>query len=127
MSRITINVTGDFKNTERLLSSIKSRSYAKHLKYYGQRGVEALASATPRDTGKTADSWSYNITQTKSGYKINYINTNTVKGNNIAILIQYGHGTGTGGYVEGLDYINPAIAPVFEQMANDITKELSQG
>ena len=94
------------------------------LEHYGQKGVDALAAATPKDTGKTAESWVYQIEQTGSGWAIVWSNTNVYRGINIAIILQYGHGTGTGGYVQGRDYINPAIQPIFDEMVEKIWKEL---
>ena len=91
---------------------------------YGKLGVDALKSATPTETGKTAESWSYEIKNNGSSAVISFLNTNINKGVNIAIILQYGHGTGTGGYVEGRDYINPAIQPVFDALANEAWKEV---
>lgn len=94
---------------------------------YGQQGVSALSSATPRDTGASADGWYYTITTDKNGPRIEWHNKNVVDGLPVVILIQYGHGTGTGGYVEGIDFINPAIRPVFEDIKNNILKEVRGG
>jgi hypothetical protein len=94
---------------------------------YGQMGVNALAAATPKDTGETASSWTYRITKSGSGVTIAWYNTN-VNGNAvIALLLQYGHGTGTGGYVVGRDYINPATRPVFDQIAEAVWKKVTSG
>lgn len=120
----TITQKGDFRKTEAFLKKMKDGDFYKHLEQYAKIGVEALRDATPIDTGETALSWSYEIEQSKDGASITWINNNTNKGENIAILIQYGHGTGTGGYVHGLDYINPAMQPVFEKLAEDIWKEV---
>ena len=92
---------------------------------YGQAGVAALASATPTDTGKTASSWRYEIISTGSGFKIDFLNSNINENVNIALILQYGHGTGTGGYVAGRDYINPAIQPVFDKLADEAWKEVT--
>ena len=102
------------------------RSYIDVLRKYGQAGVEALAAATPKDTGETAASWSYEIVQTRNGYSIFWNNSNVNRGVNIALILQYGHGTGTGGYVRGIDYINPAIRPVFDEIANAAWKEVTE-
>ena len=92
---------------------------------YGRKGVEALAAATPRDSGKTADSWSYEIIEEGNSSKIVWKNSNIHDGVVIALLLQYGHGTGTGGYVQGTDYINPAVEGIFRQMADDAWKEVT--
>ena len=115
---------GDFSKTEAFLKKAKTGDFYKNLERYAQVGVEALRSNTPLDSGITADSWSYKITKGKGEAGITWINNNTNQGENIAILIQYGHGTGTGGYVHGRDYINPAMRPVFDQIAEDIWKEV---
>lgn len=116
---------GDFKHTEHFFKVVTERSYLRTLEKYGQAGVEALASATPVDTGKTASSWSYEIVQTSGGFSIFWHNSNVNKGVNIAVILQYGHGTGTGGYVSGVDYINPAIRPIFENIADSAWKEIT--
>jgi hypothetical protein len=91
---------------------------------YGPEGCRALASATPMKSGKTASSWNYEISSSKGHYSITWYNTHINKGFNIAIGLQYGHGTGTGGWVSGFDYINPTIAPVFEKIAQSIWEEV---
>ena len=121
---ISVTVSGDFRHTEGLLRSIKQRKYMAVLNRYGQMGVQALANATPKRSGKTASSWTFKTSQNRSGVRIDWLNTNVNEGANIAILIQYGHGTGTGGYVEGIDYINPAIKGTFDDIAKSITEEL---
>lgn len=93
---------------------------------YGNRGVDALRAATPKETGKTADSWYYEISHSKNSASITWSNFNTNRGYNIAILIQYGHGTGTGVYVQGTDYVNPAMKDVFEQIANEVAEEIKR-
>ena len=115
---------GDFHKTEAFLKKAKDGDFFKHLEQYAQIGVEALRDATPIDSGITANSWSYEIEQSKDGASITWTNSNTNKGEVIAILVQYGHGTGTGGYVHGRDYINPAMQPVFDKLAEDIWKEV---
>ena len=117
--------TGNFRNTERFFQKATEASYLRILKKYGQAGVEALASMTPTESGKTAASWGYEIVQKKSGYSIYWTNSNINNGVNIALILQYGHGTGTGGYVQGIDYVNPAIRPIFESMANDAWREVT--
>lgn len=93
---------------------------------YGRRGVEALSSATPLDSGKTANSWSYKIEQGKESVTIAFYNSNENEGVPIAIILQYGHGTGTGGWVEGRDYINPAIQPIFDEIADEAWREVTK-
>ena len=122
---ISIKSSGSFKNTAAFLDRIKKRQMFNDLARFGQIGVDALSSATPRDTGETAQSWKYRIVNTKRGIQIEWYNTHVNKGSNIAILIQYGHGTGTGGYVQGTDYINPAIRPIFDKIAEDVWKKVT--
>lgn len=123
---ITFKQKGDFKNLTSLLERGSKNNGMSKLDQYGRMGVEALASATPKDSGKTADSWSYEIEETTKGVKLVFHNSNVNKGVLIAIILQYGHGTGTGGWVEGRDYINPAIQPIFDQLANEAWKEMTE-
>lgn len=95
------------------------------LEKYGALGVAALQSATPVDSSETANSWYYEIVQRKGYYSVRWNNRHVEDGRPIAVLLQYGHATGTGGYVEGRDYINPAIRPIFDQMIRDFTKEVT--
>ncbi len=125
MSMISFTQRGDFKETERFLDKAKRADFYKHLESYAQMGVEALREATPIDSGKTAESWGYEINVTKNKAEIIWTNSNTNDGENIAILIQYGHGTGTGGYVQGRDYVNPAMAAVFDKIAVEMWKEVT--
>jgi hypothetical protein len=113
---------GDFKNTERFLKKMSSADLLAALKNLAQEGVRALSAATPVDSGLTANSWGYEITRSKSSSSITWTNSNIVAGKPIAIMLQYGHGTGTGGYVRGRDYINPAIQPVFDKIAEEAWK-----
>ena len=122
---IVIKQRGDFHNLESFLDKATHPNYRQILERYAQAGVEALASATPVDTGLTAESWGYEITQRGSSYTISWTNSNVVDGVPIAIILQYGHGTRNGGYVEGRDYINPALQPIFDKMANDAWKEVT--
>lgn len=119
--------SGNFKITEKFLSNAGRREYMAVLRKYGQAGVEALAAATPKETGETAASWSYEIVETRSGFSIFWSNSHENQGVNIALILQYGHGTGTGGYVQGIDYINPAIRPIFDEIANAAWKEVTAG
>lgn len=118
---------GNFNKLERFLTKALRIGpiWRAVLNKYGKKGVEALAEATPKDTGKTAESWSYDIVKTHTGYKIVWKNSNIENGVSIAILLQYGHGTRNGGYVEGTDYINPAVQSIFQQMANEAWKEVT--
>lgn len=122
---IRIHHRGNFNNLERFFNKVTSRSYLNVLEKYGQMGVEALRKSTPVDTGKTADSWTFEISQTKDATSIAFLNTNVNKGVNIAIILRYGHGTGTGGFVRGRNYIDPAIQPVFDEMAEVLWKEVT--
>lgn len=122
---IKFNHTGKFNKSANFLKKASELTYLNILEKYAKIGVEALSSSTPKKTGTTAGSWFYKIEKNHRGYAIYWANSNTNKGIPIAILIQYGHGTGTGGYVKGIDYINPAIRPIFDKIANDAWKEVS--
>lgn len=128
---ITISHKGDFKKSIKFLNKVADIVGADSpirgiLDKYGQQGVSALAAATPVDTGKTASSWVYEIEMNGEGYTITWSNTNVNKHVNIALILQYGHGTRNGGYVAGRDYINPAIQPIFDQMANEAWREVTE-
>ena len=112
-------------NLESFLGNILNRDLKSVLAKYGERGVSALASATPVDSGLTASSWTYEIVQNGSSSSIIWSNTNVVNGTPVAVLIQMGHGTGTGGYVEGRDFINPAIQPIFDTIAENAWKAVT--
>lgn len=122
---IRIKHKGNFKNTEMFLHGAKSTDI-QMLERYGQEGVRALSSATPIDSGETASSWDYKITKTKTGYKLEWLNGHIVDGIPVAILIQYGHGTRNSGYVQGRDFINPAIQPIFDKLAEELWREVSR-
>lgn len=122
---ITFRHLGDFRRTETFLSQVRNNKRLALLHKYGQEGVRALASGTPVDSGKTAGSWTYDIVQTQKSTSVYWSNTNINDGANVAILLQYGHGTGSGGYVEGIDYINPAMRPVFDRLAQEAWKEVT--
>lgn len=117
---------GDFSKTEKYLERAKTAARIKILESYGRKGVAALASATPVDTGLTASSWYYVIERSSTESKIVFCNSNIQNGVPIAIILQYGHGTGTGGWVQGRDYINPAIQPLFDQLANNAWREVTK-
>lgn len=122
---IGITSDGDFKNTEKFLKKIREGRYMDVLNEYGRIGVAALSQATPKDSGITAASWDYEIHKESGGYVIYWTNTSENKGFRIAIALQYGHGTRNGGYVVGRDYINPAMRPVFDKLAEDVWKEVT--
>ena len=116
---------GSFKRTEKFLKDAKEGSQYNKLAQFGEAGVQALASATPVRSGLTADSWRYEIEQDNDGINVVWMNDNVQDGwFNVAIGIQQGHGTRNGGYVQGIDYINPAIQPIFEQMAEEVWREI---
>ena len=123
-SLISFRDKGNFSKIEKFFNSLLKPNYKSVLSKYGEQGVAALRSATPVDSGKTAYSWSYEIIQNGSEIKLQFNNSNVVDGVNIAVILQYGHGTRTGGYVSGRDYINPAIRPVFDSIAQEAWKEV---
>ena len=122
---IKIVSKGNFNKTEEMLK--KSGNWAKNISLdsYGVKGVEALRNATPKDTGLTANSWSYRIEKSNDNITISFENSNINDGVPIAIILQYGHGTRNGGWVEGYDYINPAIRPIFDELAKAAWKEVT--
>lgn len=122
---IKITQKGNFKRATSYLEKLKGAIQLSRFDKYGQAGVNALSSATPIDSGETASSWYYKIERTKNTISIAFYNSNVNKGVSIAIILQYGHGTGTGGWVEGRDYINPAIQPIFDKMAEEAWKEVT--
>lgn len=123
---ISFDFKGDLKNTEKFLARMSRGDIFTALEKYGNQGVAALAAATPKESVETANSWTFEIKQSRGGATITWLNTHVNNGSNIAILLQYGHGTGTGGYVQGRDYINPAVRPVFDKIAADVWKEVTK-
>lgn len=123
---ITFRQKGDFSKTSRYFERLKEAAKLGMLDKYGREGVAALASATPTETGLTASSWTYEIERKGNSVSIVYKNSNINKGVPIAVILQYGHGTGTGGWVQGRDYINPAIQPVFDRIADEAWKEVTK-
>lgn len=123
---ISFRQKGDFSKLSKFLEKAKNTVRLGDLDRYGREGVSALASATPVDTGQTANSWFYEIEHRNGSTVISFHNSNIQNGVPIAIILQYGHGTGTGGWVEGRDYINPAIRPVFDKLANEAWKEVTK-
>lgn len=123
---ITFRQKGDFSKASRYFERLKEAAKLGVLDKYGREGVAALASATPTETGLTASSWTYEIERKGNSVSIVYKNSNINKGVPIAVILQYGHGTGTGGWVQGRDYINPAIQPVFDKIANEAWREVTK-
>lgn len=121
---------GSFNNTQKFLNKLKNKEYLNILDKYGQLGVNALRDATPVETGKTANSWYYDITQEEGKTMINFYNDNNVPNKtgyefNIVILLQAGHATRNGGWVEGIDFVNPALKPVFDEILNAAWSEIT--
>lgn len=121
---IRLTSRGSFAKTKSWLHNLKLKRVLEKLDDYAQKGVDALSDATPVDTGVTAASWYYEIENNKNTITISWKNSNIVKGVPIAIILQYGHGTGTGGWVQGRDYINPAMKPIFDEIAENVWKEI---
>lgn len=121
---ITFKHHGNFNKTKRFFRRGLEANFMPDLHKYGQMGVDALAAATPVESGETASSWYYEISRNVGSFSIHWGNSHVNDGVNIAVIIQYGHGTGTGGYVEGRDYINPAIRPIFDEIAANIWREV---
>lgn len=123
---LTFRQKGNFRRFNNILSRSLEAIKLSKLDKYGKMGVEALQEATPKDTGLTSNSWSYEITRTGETIKISWTNSNIVDGLSVAVLLQYGHGTRDGGYVSGIDYINPAMKPIFDEIADAAWKEVSR-
>lgn len=123
---ITIKQQGDFSKVTGYFERIKEVFKVGELDKYGRKGVEALSNATPVRSGVTASSWSYDIENQNGRVVISFMNSNVNKGVNIAIILQYGHGTRNGGWVQGRDYINPALRPIFDEMANEAWREVTK-
>lgn len=123
---ISFRQKGDFSKLNRFLEKAREAVKIGDLDKYGREGVAALASATPVESGLTATSWNYEIVRGKGSVSIQFYNSNIQNGVPIAIILQYGHGTGTGGWVEGRDYINPAVRPLFDKIANNAWREVTK-
>lgn len=123
--KISFTSKGDFSKTIKFLNKVKNVKINDILSKYGQIGVNALSQATPKDSGVTSRSWNYKIEVNNGNASIVWYNTNVVKGVNIAVILQYGHGTRNGGWVEGRDYINPAMKPIFDKIADQVWKEVT--
>lgn len=124
---ISISAKGSTDKLEKFLHKMKQGDLFNSLGHYGQMGVNALSSATPVETGLTAASWVYKISIVNGRHTISWHNTNTVNGKPVVIMLQYGHGTGTGGWVAGRDFINPAIQPIFDEISDNVWKEVTSG
>lgn len=121
---IKILSTGNYSKANTFLQKMLSFAKLSDFDKYGRQGVEALKAATPKDSGETAASWDYEIIRSNGSVKINWFNTHVEDGVPIAVILQYGHATRNGGYVQGRDYINPALKPVFDKIAEDSWKEI---
>lgn len=119
---ISFTHKGDFSKLDSYLNRLKSVVGLSDLDKYGRMGVQALSAATPKDTGNTASSWYYKIKKETGRTSLEFCNSNVNNGVPIAVILQYGHGTGNGGWIEGRDYINPAIQPIFDGILNDLQK-----
>ena len=122
--KISFTSKGDFSKTIKFLNKVKNVKISNILSKYGKIGVTDLSQATPKDSGVTSRSWNYKIEVNNDNASIVWYNTNVVKGVNIAVILQYGHGTRNGGWVEGRDYINPAMKPIFDKIADQVWKEV---
>lgn len=122
---IQVNVTGSFDRTDSFLENLLHLDITRQLEEYAEQGVRALSNATPVRSGETAAAWDYEINRWGNTWRITWINRHVVNGVSVAILLQYGHGTGTGGYVAGRDYINPAIQPVMDAIAESVGRVVS--
>ena len=122
--KISFTSKGDFSKTIKFLNKVKNVKINDILSKYGKIGVNTLSQATPKDSGVTSRSWNYKIEVNNDNASIVWYNTNVVKGVNIAVILQYGHGTRNGGWVEGRDYINPAMKPIFDKIADQVWKEV---
>lgn len=124
--KIVVEQKGSLKRTERFLKRASNINYKSILQKYAQEGVAALAAATPVESGTTANSWDYEIRVSQGRYSIAWTNSNIVDGVQIAVIIQYGHATRNGGWVQGRDYINPALQPIFDKIANELWREVTK-
>lgn len=123
---ITVTTSGSWRGTEAYLEHLRHGELFGVLEKYGARGAAALAAATPMDSGLTANSWSYQIKKTSGYFSVTWTNSNIQNGFPVAVMLQYGHGTGTGGYIQGRDYINPVVKPLFDQMLNELVGEVKR-
>ena len=126
MALIKIKHKGNFNNAEKFFNRVLRRDYLNILDRYGKMGVDVLRAATPSDSGRTADSWDFGIEEGNGTITLYWSNSNENDGVNIAVLLIYGHGLQNGGYVEGVDFVNPAMRPIFENIANECWKEVTK-
>ena len=122
---VKLESSGSFKNMDKFLRTVSKGDIYRSLDKYARQGVTALSSATPLETGETKNSWGYEVKKSRGAYTITWTNGHTEDGVPIAIILQYGHGTGTGGYVQGRDYINPAMKPIFDSIADNVWKAVT--
>ncbi len=122
---VSVSASGSFDKTAAWLRKIEKLDVGKILESQAQKGVRALSSATPMDSGLAANSWGYQIERSSNSAKITWTNSDVETGYPVAVMIQYGHGTGTGGFVQGVDYINPAMRPIFDEIANTVWKAVT--
>lgn len=125
MPNVTFTSSGSFDNMDRFLAKMKNANFRSAVEAEAEKGRVALANATPRDSGITASSWSYKIDQNRGGLTITWTNSQMAGGVPLAVLLQYGHATGTGGYVQGRDFINPTMQPIFDRIADNIWKAVT--
>lgn len=125
-ANISFEINGSFDKTFNFLKRLEQRNFYNDLERYAKEGVDALKANTPVDKGLAANSWSYNIKRDKNGCSISWNNSDVVSGTPIIILLQYGHGTGTGGYVSGRDFINPSIKPIFDRISEKVWQEVKK-
>ncbi len=122
---VQMSEKGDFKKTFKFLKAMQEKKFLSNLDKYGERGVQLLSENTPRDTGLTASSWYYKIEDDGETLTLTWYNSNVKKDYfNVALMLQYGHATKNGGWIEGIDYINPALKPLFDEMEKDIWEEV---
>jgi len=122
---IFVSTSGSFQNAESFLKNVPKANIRSVLESCGQEGVRALSAATPQESGRAAQSWYYNVKKTASGWELSWSNSDVENGFPVAIMLQYGHGTGTGGYVQGTDYINPALKPIFDKISDRAWKAVT--
>lgn len=122
---IRLSSPGSFAKTIAFATFLKGDKMFSDLNAYGRQGVDALRSATPVDSGLTAQSWNYRIVKKKGKWQVQWFNTNDVDGVNVAVILQYGHATRSGGYIDGIDYINPALEPIFRHLADNVWKKVT--
>lgn len=122
---IRFESSGSFDRTTRFLTNAPKANIRSILEALGQKGVRALSAATPQETGTAANSWFYEVKKTRWGWEISWSNSDIENGFPVAVMLQYGHGTGTGGWVEGINYINPALAPIFKEIENQAWKAVT--